>query len=78
MIVAITVKRIAEAQAARPAFTLNDAADIIIAQAENSRRLGVTVDLFDLAGQVAVELGVGFRQELGIVQAVLRKTEVAA
>ena len=74
MIVAITVTRIAEAQAASTGFTLNDAADIIIAVAANSCRLGVSVDPYDLALVVAPALKVGFKQELGIIKSVINKT----
>lgn len=78
MLVAITVKLIAEAQAASTGFTIDDAADIIIGRAELTKSFGAPVDVFDLAAQVAVALNVGARQEIGIVQAVLRKTEAAA
>lgn len=78
MLVAITIQLIAEAQAKSTGFTLDDAADIIIGRAELTKSLGAPVDVFDLAAAVAVKLGVGARQEIGIVQAVLRKTEAAA
>jgi hypothetical protein len=77
MLIEITITRIAQSQQSRTGFTLDDAADLIIAQAENSTRLGVAVDAFDLAVAVAPKLGVGLRQELGIVQSVVKKTGCA-
>lgn len=74
MLVAITHQRIAQAQAAATdGFTINDAADVILAQVANSARLGVAVDPFDLATQVAPLLGIGLQQELGLVKAVLNR-----
>ena len=77
MLAEITAKLIADAQAARTGFTLNDAADIIINRAEFSKSVGVEVDVFDLAANTVVLLGLPAQQEIGIVQAVLRKTEAA-
>ena len=77
MLVAITVTNIAKAQAASTGFTVNDAADVIIAQAAHSTSMGVKVDAYDLAIQVAPALKVGFRQELGIVKSVITKINAA-
>jgi hypothetical protein len=70
----ITAQLIADAQAERPeAFTLNDAADIIVDKAEQVTAMGAPTDVFDLAVATTKVLDLPESQTLGIIQSALRK-----
>ena len=68
----ITAQAVAEAQQNSEAFTLTNAAEIIVAKANMARSQGAHVDVMVLAASVVEILNLPSGQSVGVVKEALR------
>lgn len=71
----ITAQAVAEAQRSSEAFTLTDAAEIIVAKAKMARSHGAHVDVMVLAASVVEILNLPSGQSVGVVKEALRLSD---